>query len=110
MSTPTLPPPFVSRIDKKVCVKYADANLASYLVSIGFSLSDEADTYCKQAGDSSSVASLLSLLRDRGVAFSGGADWSPAEVFEYYRDQRLLSGNYQRIAWIGRGDYNIATS
>ena len=43
---------------------------------------------------------LFLQLRARDFAFSAGREWSPSELFEIFRDQRLLSGNYIRIAWI----------
>lgn len=42
---------------------------------------------------------LFKELRSGGFAFSAGRDWSPSELFEYFRDQGQLSGDYVRIAW-----------
>jgi len=49
-------------------------------------------------------AALLSALRDAGVCFSAGTGWSPAEVFEYLRDEGLIGGVYRRIAWRSPND------
>jgi hypothetical protein len=46
-------------------------------------------------------AQTLSKLRDIGVCFSGGADWSPSEVFEYLRDMQLVTGLYRKVIWKG---------
>lgn len=43
---------------------------------------------------------LFQQLRDSDFAFSAGREWSPSELFEFFRDQGLLSGDYIRIAWV----------
>jgi hypothetical protein len=46
-------------------------------------------------------------LRSLGVAFSAGKEWCPSEVFEYLRDEQLLSGKYLRVAWTQPGQYRL---
>lgn len=43
---------------------------------------------------------LFQQLRASDFAFSAGREWSPSELFEFFRDQDLLSGDYIRIAWV----------
>jgi hypothetical protein len=43
---------------------------------------------------------LFEKLRECAFAFSAGREWSPSELFEFFRDQGQLSGSYIRIAWI----------
>lgn len=43
---------------------------------------------------------LFQELRANDFAFSAGREWSPSELFEFFRDQGLLSGDYIRVAWI----------
>lgn len=45
---------------------------------------------------------LFNDLRLNNFAFSAGHDWSPSELFEYFRDQGQLSGDYIRIAWVDK--------
>ena len=52
-------------------------------------------------------AQVLTALRDLGLCFSAGREWSPTEVFEWLRDQGLVSGHYRRIGWRGPGDFEI---
>lgn len=54
------------------------------------------------------LAHLFELLRSSEFAFSGGREWSPSELFEYFRDQGKISGNYIRITWINSSHTNLA--
>lgn len=48
--------------------------------------------------DTREHALLLGTLRDMGLAFADGPDWSPAETFAYYRDEkRWLTGDYSAV-------------
>ncbi len=51
---------------------------------------------------------LIKELRSLGALFVGGPDWSPAELVEYYREQKMVDGPYQRIAWKSPEEYMIA--
>lgn len=42
---------------------------------------------------------LFQELKANDFAFSAGREWSPSELFELFRDQGLLSGEYVRVAW-----------
>jgi hypothetical protein len=50
---------------------------------------------------------LFAALRDRGVSFLAGREWSPAEVFAWLRDRGLLEGPYLRIAWTDPQQYVV---
>ncbi len=52
-------------------------------------------------------AKIFSHLRDIGVLFSAGKEWCPSELFEYYRDKKLLSGEYQCVAWKNPNEWEI---
>lgn len=51
--------------------------------------------------DDSELATLLSSLRDNGVAFAGGDGWPPAAQFARLRDLDLLAGPYVELVWRG---------
>ena len=54
-------------------------------------------------------AVLFQKLIEIGTLFSNGKDWSPSEIVRYYRDKGLIRGDYLRIAWRNKQDFNITT-
>ena len=52
-------------------------------------------------------ANAFDLLRNAGFCFSVGREWSPSELFKYYRDLKMLSGEYKRLAWTRKDDCTI---
>ena len=52
-------------------------------------------------------ARLLAKLRDMGLAFSAGKDWSPIEVARHYREQGLLDGPLRKVYWLGPNDWQV---
>jgi hypothetical protein len=44
--------------------------------------------------DNATKATEMMWLRDHGIPFEIGKEWSPAEVFEYLRDLGLTKGGY----------------
>lgn len=77
------------------------------ILALGFFFDPILSVYIFTATNHSQKVAMLSLLRDSGVYFSAGREWSPAEVFEYLRDEGKLSGSYQRISWLGNGEFEI---
>jgi hypothetical protein len=49
------------------------------------------------------MGSLAVSLRDLGVAFSAGRDWSPSEVVLDLRDRGLFEGSFTEIYWNSEG-------
>lgn len=49
------------------------------------------------------MARLAAALRDLGVKFSAGRDWSPAEVARNLRERGLFQGAFEEIHWTGDG-------
>ena len=47
------------------------------------------------------MARLAGSLRDLGVAFGAGREWSPSEVVQDLKDRGLVSGEFTEIAWTG---------
>jgi hypothetical protein len=93
--------------DDSVRVRIMDHALDSSLRSIGFSNAAKKDVYVLQVADNKQKANVFDELRSLGVAFSAGKEWCPSEVFEYLRDEQLLSGNYLRVAWTQPGQYRL---
>lgn len=54
-------------------------------------------------------AVLFQKLIEIGTLFSDGKDWSPSEIVRHYRDKGLIRGDYLRIAWRNKQDFNITT-
>lgn len=52
-------------------------------------------------------AALFQKLIEIGTLFSCGKDWSPSEIVKYYRDKGLIRGDYLRIAWRNKQDFDI---
>ena len=84
-------------------VQVIDKALDSPLRAIGFSTAAQKDIYVLQVADNKQKAKVFDELRSLGVAFSAGKEWCPSEVFEYLRDEQLLSGKYLRVAWTQPG-------
>ncbi|WP_092151225.1 MULTISPECIES: hypothetical protein [unclassified Pseudomonas] len=88
-------------------VRIIDKALDSPLRVIGFSNAAEKDIYVLQVAHNTQKAKVFDALRSLGVAFSAGKEWCPSEVFEYLRDEQLLSGKYLRVAWTQPGQYRL---
>ena len=102
-------PPFVSEAsDDEVYVESAGAELERQLRELGFrEYPEEPGQLRVEVAEPQRKAELFRRLRDLGVCFSRGREWSPAEVFEYLREKGLLSGSFQSIAWRGPGNWVV---
>jgi hypothetical protein len=107
MSTPNpIVKAFVSEgASSQIVVQVVDTIFLGTLIELGFVV--KSDTYPKilsiTVPSQNAKAQLFSTLRDEGVCFSDGRDWCPSGVFEYLRDQNMVSGFYRRIAWTAPG-------
>lgn len=88
-----------------IVIKNVEESTSALMADLGFYL-DVHKGACKIANNEEKVR-IFSALRDLGVCFAAGSGWSPAAVFEYLRENALLSGQYKCIAWLGKGDYRI---
>jgi hypothetical protein len=97
------PPPYVSKADgNEIIVKASPASAHGLLMRIGFTpQSGSADSYLLSVKDEREKARIFSILRDADICFSRGREWNTAEVFEWLKDQGLLSGPFKSIAWKG---------
>jgi hypothetical protein len=50
---------------------------------------------------------LAARLRDLGLAFSAGPDWSPSEVMQFLRDEGHIAGTFMEIAWVDGGVWKL---
>jgi hypothetical protein len=93
----------------RVSVRLVDDVFLEQLVALRFAPMEKSplSTFSVDVSGPELKAKLLANLRDHGVCFSVGPDWSPSEVFEYLRDQGWLKGNYRRVAWSGPGQFTI---
>ncbi|MCR2745260.1 hypothetical protein [Limnobacter parvus] len=72
---------------------------ASCLKQLGFS-EESPLSFTLSVNSPNDRVRLFQELRANDFAFSAGREWSPSELFEFFRDQGLLSGDYIRVAWI----------
>jgi hypothetical protein len=101
---------YVERADgDSVSVRLIDNGLDSSLRAVGFSHVAEKDIYVLHVAENTQKAKVFDELRSLGVAFSAGKEWCPSEVFEYLRDEHLLSGKYLRVAWTQPGQYLLTS-
>jgi hypothetical protein len=72
-------------------------DLARDLEAVGFEqVESKLTIFCETEVEK---AGKMALLRDLGIPFAAGREWSPSEVFEYLRDKKLIEGMYLRVAW-----------
>lgn len=76
-----------------------DASLRTTLLDLGFSSKTDPSEYNIPTPNNSTKATLFAELKALNVCFSSGREWSPAEVFQYLRDLKLLSGGFRQITW-----------
>lgn len=72
---------------------------ADFLKQLGFT-EESPSNFVTPINSSNDRVNLFQQLRAGGFAFSAGREWSPSELFELFREQGLLSGDYIRIAWL----------
>lgn len=83
----------------KVVVKAPHVGLQDALVAMGFEYrNDKPGTYAITVRGDGEKAAVFYQLRAHDFCFAAGSGWSPAEIFERFRDEGLLEGAYRRIA------------
>ena len=98
----------VNQIAGNRAVITASYTSESLLLSLGFT--KDGDTYSRSISDHLDRQALIRDLIRADALFMGGADWSPAEVVEYYRDQKAVVGPYKRIVWRSPDRYEVSLS
>lgn len=100
---------FVTKADSKtVRIKSMGGNIDSALLAQGFSFDKNLGEFSIIVADNATKAELLKRLRDLGICFSSGKEWSPAEVFEYLREIGLLEGSFKKISWNSPSVFNVS--
>lgn len=93
----------------EIVAKVIDESVIDLLVALGFVAAPDKGQGAMSLTtlNQSAKAKVFEKLRDEGVCFSAGPDWCPADVFEFLRDNKLLTGPYRKIAWRGPGEPQI---
>ena len=102
-------PPYVSRADgDEVEVLSAEEPIRSALSAIGFESDEERpDALIRAVEDDDEKAEVFAALRDLGVCFSWGREWSPAEVFQWLSEKGLIAGPFLTIGWSGPDQFEV---
>lgn len=98
---------YVSFVTNKIFIKNVQPELIQSIIDLGGRELDESTDYVLEFTGENEKIRLFTVLRDMGVAFSGGRDWSPSEQFEDLRDKGLITGKYKHIVWWGPGKYHV---
>jgi hypothetical protein len=54
------------------------------------------------------MLSVITQLNTSGVAFSFDEHgWGPSSIFTYYRDNKLICGEFKEIFWIEEGIFKV---
>lgn len=70
----------------------------------GYDVSDvEGRYFVLTVCDDVAKAREMTWLRDHGIPFAVGKEWSPAEIFEYLRDRGLVAGGYWSVGNVWPG-------
>jgi hypothetical protein len=99
------PPAYVRSADGDVITVVAAGPLPTRL---GFAANaEDPGSYRRRVADDREKAQVFTALRDAGMCFARGREWSPTEVFEWLRDHGLLSGRFQSISWSAPGTFQV---
>jgi hypothetical protein len=99
------PPAYVRAADGDV-ITIVGAGLVPAQLGFAASAADP-DSYQRRVVDDREKALVFAALRDAGVCFARGREWSPAEVFEWLRVRGMLSGQFRSISWSGPGKFQL---
>lgn len=97
---------YVSYITDVVSIKNADSQSEKALHQFGVTRDSRGDLKIPFASKQQ-LADVLAALRDQGIPFSAGPDWSPSEQFEELRARGLIQGPFDMIIWHGANDFRI---
>lgn len=93
----------------KIVVKVVSSHDITLLTSLGFYTDTDiaANAFICHVKNDMERSIILQKLRDHDMCFSAGKEWNPSEMFEYLRDEGLVTGTYRRITWMGPGQLFI---
>ncbi|MBX8497924.1 hypothetical protein [Pseudomonas cichorii] len=92
----------------EVVVKIIDDSVIDHLAGLGFVSVLGTEMVSLTVSSHDLKARIFERLRDEGVCFSSGPGWCPSDVFEFLREQEMLSGFYRKIMWDGPGKFRVA--
>lgn len=75
------------------------------LLALGFV--HEGTQMVREISDDAVRQKLVGTLIELKALFSGGRDWSPAELVDLYRDQGVILNGYRMITWKNPNQYLI---
>jgi hypothetical protein len=106
-----VPPPYVASAGPdRWLIQAASPALGSALLKMSFGVMADNAGYEFRPPTPMSLAEAATIagqLRDMGVAFSAGTDWSPSEVMKDLRDRGLCEGPFTEISWTSPGRWNL---
>jgi hypothetical protein len=98
---------YVTQADSDlISIKVFGIPTAQKLMMDRFKLSDDNEMILNVSSELEK-AQLFDKLRSYDLAFAGGREWSPAEVFEYLVDKGFLTSGYKKITWTDANAYKI---
>lgn len=65
---------------------------------------DAGPTVALPYADKAELASVLTTLQALGIPFVSAGSLAPLDVFEFLRDEGLVTGRVRGISWRSRGD------
>jgi hypothetical protein len=104
---PEAPPPYVCQAyGNEIVVKTSQTAAVTLLTGMGFTAqSGWCGGYLLRVTNDQEKARIFSDLRDAGICFSEGREWNPVEVFQWLRDEGLLTGPFISVGWRGPGEW-----
>lgn len=99
-------PPYVAMAEPERWVIKLSRELRVPLRKLGFRrfpFSSTAELRPRRPLTFEQMGVLASELRNLGVAFSYGHDWSPSEVVQHLRDEGHFRGSFVEISWTRTG-------
>ena len=100
-------PSYVNYCLSFISIKSVNVSLIKKLKKIGFRFNIFHTKCKKKINSEQELIALFQMLRDLDICFAIGKEWSPSEMFEFYREKGLISGKYNQISWIGKKKYLI---
>lgn len=88
-------------------VVLGDESAKKLLINMGFYSGEDSSTWFVNVVGEKDKSAVFEKLRDAGVCFSAGKEWSPSEIFEYLRDKGFIRGGYRKISWNSPGKYLV---
>jgi hypothetical protein len=99
-------PPYVAEAGPQRWTIARCGGLRGPLRGLGFRrlpFSSTATLTARQPMSPAEMARIAAQLRDLGLAFGFGHDWSPSEMVQQLRAEGLFKGSFNEISWTRQG-------